>query len=293
MNSRLAELKAFRDEKNDDVAIELVEAKGDDDDNYMKEFDEVGEILKFIAESTENIEKLRERTKVEVKDEQQKQIMTELDETMMSAQREAKKMKEIFDVIAKDIEKQEKADPNSNALLVRKNMLNTSIRHFQETMREYQAASSRFKATLRKDFGRQARIVNKDITEDEIDEIVASDDPGKFFREELGLADDLLDTVAEIEERYEGMKRIEQGVREIYELFQQLATLVEIQQEYLDNIETNVQQTRNYTEKAVEEIRKGEKSQKQARKCSCALLVGLLVLLVVVIAVGVPIALKK
>ncbi len=53
---------------------------------------------------------------------------------------------------------------------------------------------------------------------------------------------------------------------EIYQLFQDLATLVDIQQEALDVIENRVQMAKDYTEKAVVELKKGEEYQKKAQK---------------------------
>jgi syntaxin 1B/2/3 len=75
---------------------------------------------------------------------------------------------------------------------------------------------------LKQRIGRQARIVKENITQEEIEQIIASDDPVKFMREAMRLSGVLVDAVAELER----MRRIEQGVREILELFQDLATLV-------------------------------------------------------------------
>ena len=54
-------------------------------------------------------------------------------------------------------------------------------------------------------------------------------------------------------------------VLEIYELFRDLATLVDLQQESLDVIENRIIKAKNYTEKAEVELNEAEEYQKKAR----------------------------
>jgi hypothetical protein len=55
---------------------------------------------------------------------------------------------------------------------------------------------------------------------------------------------------------------------EIYELFRDLATLVDLQQESLDVIENRIIKAKNYTEKAEVELNEAEEYQKKARAVS-------------------------
>ena len=55
-----------------------------------------------------------------------------------------------------------------------------------------------------------------DISEEEADRVAESDNPGQFFQDiMMGPSAQLEDRVAMIEERHEGIMRIEQGVKEI------------------------------------------------------------------------------
>ncbi|ETO36041.1 hypothetical protein RFI_01020 [Reticulomyxa filosa] len=93
----------------------------------------------------------------------------------------------------------------------------------------------------------------------------------------------VLDRVAEIEERHEGILQIEQGVRDLQEMFNQLALLVDSQQEVLDQIENNVNQTLNYTEKGHKELQKAHEYQKSFRKRQCCLLAILFIAAIVIL----------
>lgn len=50
----------------------------------------------------------------------------------------------------------------------------------------------------------------------------------------------VLDTLAEINERHEAVKELEKGLQEVYQIFLDMAVLVEAQGEMLDNIEQQV-----------------------------------------------------
>lgn len=78
--------------------------------------------------------------------------------------------------------------------------------------------------------------------------------------------------------------RLEQSVLEIYELFQDLATLVELQSESLDVIETRISKARDYTERAEVELHSAEDYQKKSRSKMCIMLVLLVIVLIAVLA---------
>lgn len=84
---------------------------------------------------------------------------------------------------------------------------------------------------------------------------MSSPHPGQIFQTAVIQMDDsLLDAVQEIEHRHKGILSIEQGVREIQELFNDLACLVDLQQETLDVIERNIMDTSKYSKDAEKKV---------------------------------------
>jgi len=73
-------------------------------------------------------------------------------------------------------------------------------------------------------------------------------------------------------------------VLEVYELFKDLATLVDIQQESLDVIENRIILAKNYTETAEVELQHAENYQKKARARKCCIMILVLGVLVVILA---------
>jgi len=292
MASKLAELKANRrnslDGKEPEVVIQMEELKGPSagsDAEYLKQFEVIKSSLKKIEKSTADVTALKSRADVEVKDANQKEIMAELDKLMTVTKNEAAKIKNMLQEMEKECAAYEKEHVGSTNALIRRNLLSTHTRHFNSAMIEFQDASEAFKESLRARIARQARIVKEDITEEDVNRIIESDDPGKFLKEAMGLSDVLIEAVAELEERHERMRKIERGVREILELFQDLATLVELQQEYLDHIEQNVAQARNYTEKAEKELIEARNTQNSTRKWLCYIVAFLIIVLIIILIV--------
>ena len=107
-------------------------------------------------------------------------------------------------------------------------------------------------------------LVKDDITDAEIEELMESDNPGQIFQQVM-INDQLVEAVTEIEERHARMLKIEQGVKEVQELFNDLALLVDMQQETLDIIEENIKKTATYTEQGRVNIQKAEEYGKKAR----------------------------
>ena len=151
-------------------------------------------------------------------------------------------------------------------------------------MNDYNTAAHAFKKDLQKRTYREIKIVDSTISDEEIEKIVESGKANDVIKQAL-ISDNLQDVVRVIEERHLDILKLEQQVLEIYELFRDLATLVDLQQESLDVIENRILHAKNYTEKAEVELNEAEDYQKKARNRRCCLL---LILLGVLVAVLVP-----
>lgn len=92
------------------------------------------------------------------------------------------------------------------------------------------------------------------------------------------------DELQRIIENRNDIYRIEQSMRELNQLFNDLAMLVNEQQEALDNILTNVQNSVKYVEKGREELQKAKKHAKKSRKKFCWLIVIVFVIFMFVLA---------
>eukprot|EP01083_Nonionella_stella_P291043 990409_1 len=257
---------------NEDIFIIEMDDKGEPDaeelflDQTQREFEELSKLINNIISNTKSTMKLEKKAKAETTQTQHKDIMSKLDVLIASTMANAKAVNTKIKIYKQKNDEYEKANPHSTLAQWRINKLNTSTLRFQKAIQAFNVASDSFKQSLRKKVARQARLVNQDITDEQIEEIVESNDPTAFMQQALMIPDAMIDRIADIEKRHEGILNIEKGVRELHELWGNLAVLIDEQQEQLDHIENNVEQTLNYVQKGKQNLEKAKTKQEKARK---------------------------
>ncbi|ONK69337.1 uncharacterized protein A4U43_C05F21790 [Asparagus officinalis] len=124
-----------------------------------------------------------------------------------------------------------------------------------------------------------------------IDQLIQTGNSGQIYQkviQEQGRGQ-VMDTLAEIQNRYETLTEIEKQLLELQQIFLDMSVLVEVQGDMLDNIESQVSS-------AVEDVKKGADALHQTRKMKhqtykwmwMTILVFILVAIVTVIAVLKP-----
>jgi syntaxin 1B/2/3 len=93
------------------------------------------------------------------------------------------------------------------------------------------------------------------------------------------------DTLTAILETRQDLLRIERSMRELQEIFNDLAVLVNEQGELMDQVLTNVQQSVTYVEGGREQLKSAKKFAKKSRKKMCWMVVLLAIILMFAIAI--------
>lgn len=133
---------------------------------------------------------------------------------------------------------------------------------FHEAISEYNEAEIAQRENCKNRIQRQAEIMGKELSMEQIDEMIET---GKWnvFSDNLLLEGKTARlALSEIESRHKELLELESRIREIQELFFQMAYLVEEQGHMLDNIEANVCATHDYVDRATVQIKKAVKYKK-------------------------------
>jgi t-SNARE complex subunit (syntaxin) len=109
--------------------------------------------------------------------------------------------------------------------------------------------------------------------------------PTQQVIQEAIVSDNLRATVAAIEERHLDILLLERHVIELFEMFRDLATLVDLQQESMDVISRHIDKAKNHVERGEVDLQAAEKYQKKSRNLQCCCL---FLVLAVLVAVLVP-----
>lgn len=259
----------------------------EDPDQYMSMFEGIRKDIDEIEEHTGRIQTLRNQYLGTTEPAADKKIMEQLDLIMAENNTVTRRIKKSLQQAKDDNDKYEKnSSQGSSVTQWRKNQLNTITKRFKSSLADFQKTLNQFNSTLKEKQTRQIKISNteKKLSDEEIEEIASDpEQAAQFIQKQFQLhelGDEMTNRLVEIEERHEGMLKIQKSIKELQEMWQELNILITEQQELLDNIEKNVSMTKDYVQSAHETLKKAEKHQKTARKYQ---LLGLICCIIVVV----------
>ncbi|XP_072499624.1 syntaxin-11 isoform X2 [Notamacropus eugenii] len=158
---------------------------------------------------------------------------------------------------------EEKHGANSAMARIAKAQYNALTRAFQEAMHDYNRAEMNQRENCKIRIQRQLEIMGKEVSGAQIEEMC---EQGKWdvFSENL-LADvkGARSALNEIESRHKELVKLESRIREVHDLFLQMALLVEEQGDILDVIELNVEKVQSYTGEAKAHVKKAAEYKKK------------------------------
>eukprot|EP00073_Rattus_norvegicus_P034305 XP_008758487.1 PREDICTED: syntaxin-3 isoform X5 [Rattus norvegicus] len=262
MKDRLEQLKAkqlTQDDDTDEVEIAI------DNTAFMDEFfSEIEETRLNIDKISEHVEEAKKLYSIilsapipepKTKDDLE-QLTTEIKKRANNVRNKLKSME-------KHIEEDEVR--SSADLRIRKSQHSVLSRKFVEVMTKYNEAQVDFRERSKGRIQRQLEITGKKTTDEELEEMLESGNPAIFTS---GIIDSQISkqALSEIEGRHKDIVRLESSIKELHDMFMDIAMLVENQGEMLDNIELNVMHTVDHVEKARDETKRAMKYQGQARK---------------------------
>lgn len=172
---------------------------------------------------------------------------------------------------------------------IRSNMHGTLCKNFTDLMRAYNDVQTEYQSNAKEKLARQCKYVNPDLTDDAIEKIVESGD-AQVFKDglmEVDMQEKATQALAYVENKHNDIVRLTESVKELHQLFVDLATLVDNQDELIDDIEANCHKASEYVEKGVENLHKANVYQKKTRKKMCCIILILVVVVVVVVIVAV------
>lgn len=252
----------------------------------MNAYTPIQDGISKIQLATDKLENLKIRNNKAISERQRKVIMNELNDVINETNTNSLNIKRILDSLKPEVESSR--DSGSARAQIEHNMYSTYTRKFHDVMVQYNKIANEFKQQNRQRDARMLKTIDPTISDEKAEQIVDSGQAAQLVQQAL-VSDDLQQTVREIEQRHIELLRLEQQVIEINELFKDLSTLVDLQQESLDVIENRIMHTAAYTEKAEKELDSAAEYARKARRRMCYFCICLLVLGVILAAVLAPI----
>ncbi|XP_077995799.1 syntaxin-like isoform X3 [Glandiceps talaboti] len=263
MKDRLAALKAAQsddDDMPDDVAVNM------DGGGFMDEFfKEVEEIRNHIDHIQSNVEEMKKKhSQILSSPQTDEKVKEELEELMADIKKTANKVRGKLKVIESGIEQE---DIKSSAdIRIRKTQHSTLSRKFVEVMSEYNTTQTEYRERCKGRIQRQLEITGKQTTNEELEDMLESGNPAIFTSGIIMDTQQAKQALGDIEARHNDIIKLESSIRELHDMFMDMAMLVEQQGEMIDRIEYNVEQSVDYVETAKMDTKKAVKYQSKARR---------------------------
>ncbi|XP_059484579.1 syntaxin-1A isoform X1 [Neocloeon triangulifer] len=263
---RLAALKAAQSDDDDvgpdDVAVNV--------DGFMDEFfAEVEDIREMIDRIESNVEEIKKKHSAILSAPQtDEKVKQELDDLMADIKKSANKVRAKLKVIENNIEQEEHVNKSSADLRIRKTQQATLSRKFIEVMTEYNRTQTDYNQKLKDRLQRQLEITGKKTTNEELDEMLESGNSAVFTEGIIMETQQAKQTLADIQARHADIIKLENSIRELHDMFMDMAMLVESQGEMIDRIEYHVEHAVDYVQTATQDTKKALKYQSKARRVS-------------------------
>ncbi|XP_054438625.1 syntaxin-1B isoform X1 [Pteronotus mesoamericanus] len=297
MKDRTQELRSAKDSDDEEEVVHV------DRDHFMDEFfEQVEEIRGCIEKLSEDVEQVKKQHSAILAapnpDEKTKQ---ELEDLTADIKKTANKVRSKLKAIEQSIEQEEGLNRSSADLRIRKTQVggsgqtgagpgpspggiqlhSTLSRKFVEVMTEYNATQSKYRDRCKDRIQRQLEITGRTTTNEELEDMLES---GKLaiFTDDIKMDSQMTkQALNEIETRHNEIIKLETSIRELHDMFVDMAMLVESQGEMIDRIEYNVEHSVDYVERAVSDTKKAVRYQSKARRKKIMIIICCVVLGVV------------
>jgi syntaxin 1A len=287
---RLAALKAAQSDDDDvgpdDVAVTV---EGGFMDEFFAEVEEIREMIDKIQANVEEVKK--KHSAILSAPQTDEKVKQELEDLMADIKKTANKVRAKLKVIEQAVEQEEQSNKSSADLRIRKTQHSTLSRKFVEVMTEYNRTQTDYRERCKGRIQRQLEITGRTTTNEELEEMLEQGNPAVFTQGIIMETQQAKQTLADIEARHADIIKLENSIRELHDMFMDMAMLVENQGEMIDRIEYHVEHAVDYVQTATQDTKKALKYQSKARRKKILIIICVLIaiaVLIIVLALTIP-----
>eukprot|EP00850_Spirogloea_muscicola_P004765 SM000021S06398 [mRNA] locus=s21:20474:24403:+ [translate_table: standard] len=275
-----------------DIEEGLTPPVGTSDKNMAQFFEEVGEIKNAMQLIRRNLHKLQdanEESKLVTRAAPMKALKERMEADIDEVSKIAHKIKS-------KIEQLDRSNIASRSLpgcgegsstdRTRMSITATLKKKLKELMGEFQTLRQKFQEEYNEVVRRRYYTVTGQQADDRtVDHLIETGESESIFQKAIQQQGrgQILDTVAEIQERHDAVKDMERKLLELHQIFMDMAVLVEAQGELLDNIENQVSKSVDHVQAGTVQLHKAKALQRNTRKWMCFGILTLLIVIAVIV----------
>ncbi|KAL8159880.1 hypothetical protein V2J09_001417 [Rumex salicifolius] len=260
---------------------------------FLEEAEKVKSEMTAIREALSRLQSSHEESKSIHKQEALKSLRAKMNSDVVVVLKKARAIKSRLEEMDRDTAENRRlslklGEPIDRTRTTVTNGLRIKLK---ELMNDFQGLRQRMASEYKDTIGRCYYTVTGEHADEEAVEKMISSGIGEGEMMSKAIQEhgrgEVMETVVEIQGRYDAAKEIEQSLTELHQLFLDMAVMVEAQGEQMDNIEHHVMNASHYVKDGTKELKTAKNHQKSSRKWLCF---GMILILLIVLAILVPIA---
>ncbi|XDV48792.1 hypothetical protein PO909_018157 [Leuciscus waleckii] len=262
MRDRLADLNGGRHSASEDGGVIVSMERDDFMQNFFRKVEEVKGVIDKISSLVNEVKKKHSAIlSAPNADEKTKEELEQL--TV-----EIKKHANFVRTSLKSMQNNLPPDEQENAVdaRIQKTQYTNLSRKFVEAMTQYNETQVSFREKSKSRIQRQLEITGRITTNEELEEMLETGNSSIFTSDIISDTKITRQALNEIESRHKDILRLESSIKELHDMFVDMAMLVETQGEMIDNIENNVNKAVEYVDHAKVDTKKAVRYQTRAHR---------------------------
>ncbi|CAF1038816.1 unnamed protein product [Adineta ricciae] len=281
---RLPALRAAQNTEDSDPDAAYTAINMEDNSRFMSDFfahvDSLRTNIDKISELVDEVKRLH--STILAAPQADDRTKEELEEKMADIKKLANGVRQKLKEMEQNQEQSQTSSSKTQAQLrIEKSQLCVLTRTFRDVMNDYNQVQLGYRQKCKERIQRQLEITGRSVTEGEVEEMLESGNPAVFTQGIMVETAQAKQSLADIEARHGDIMKLEKSIKELHDMFIDMAALVQTQGEMIDRIEYNVVQSENFVKAASTDTKKAVKFQSAARRKKIIILICLAVIIVI------------